>query len=96
MFLVRIHAQVTSTAESLLERTLSTLVDELAEEALRCFRQVKRFGMGGMLRVSPSGTASELALTTAPAGDAGDRVHAPDPRSLRHPIRREDPLGSVQ
>ncbi|RDB30270.1 Exocyst complex component 2 [Hypsizygus marmoreus] len=52
MFLVSIHAQVTSAAEPLLDRTLSALVNELAEEALRCFRQVKRFGMGGMLRAT--------------------------------------------
>jgi len=39
-------------AESLLDRTLNALVEDLAEEALRCFRQVKRFGMGGMLRVN--------------------------------------------
>ncbi|KAF8999104.1 exocyst complex component sec5 [Cyathus striatus] len=52
MFLVGIHAQVCSAAESLLERVLNALVEELAEEALRCFRQVKRFGMGGMLRAT--------------------------------------------
>jgi len=52
IYLVGIHAQVTSAAEPLLDRTLSTLVNELAEEALRCFRQVKRFGMGGMLRAT--------------------------------------------
>ncbi|TFK41615.1 exocyst complex component Sec5-domain-containing protein [Crucibulum laeve] len=52
MYLVGVHAQVCNTAEPLLERTLSALVEELADEALRCFRQVKRFGMGGMLRAT--------------------------------------------
>ncbi|KAF8222395.1 hypothetical protein L208DRAFT_1413490 [Tricholoma matsutake] len=52
MYLVGIHAQVTSSAESLLDRILNALVNDLAEEALRCFRQVKRFGMGGMLRAT--------------------------------------------
>ncbi|KNZ82265.1 Exocyst complex component 2 [Termitomyces sp. J132] len=52
MYLVGIHAQVTSVAEPLLDRILNTAVVELAEEALRCFRQVKRFGMGGMLRAT--------------------------------------------
>jgi len=52
IYLVGIHAQVTSAAESLLDRILNTLVNELAEEALRCFKQVKRFGMGGMLRAT--------------------------------------------
>jgi exocyst complex component 2 len=52
MFLVRIHAEVSSAAEPLLERAIGAVVDDLAEEALRCFQKVKRFGMGGMLRVS--------------------------------------------
>ncbi|THH31004.1 hypothetical protein EUX98_g3179 [Antrodiella citrinella] len=47
-----IHAQVTAAAAPLLDRTLSTLVEDIADEALRCFRQVKKFGMGGMLRAT--------------------------------------------
>ena len=54
MNLVSVHAQVTAAAAPLLDRTLSALVDDIAEEALRCFRQVKKFGMGGMLRVGRS------------------------------------------
>jgi len=49
--LVAIHAQICSVAGSLLDRTMNRLVDQLADEGLRCFRQIKRFGMGGMLRV---------------------------------------------
>ncbi|KAH8101822.1 exocyst complex component Sec5-domain-containing protein [Cristinia sonorae] len=52
MTLVGIHAQVTAAAAPLLERTLNALVEDIAEEALRCFRQVKKFGMGGMLRAT--------------------------------------------
>lgn len=52
MYLVGVHAQVNSAAAPLLERTLNALVEDIADEALRCFRQVNRFGMGGMLRVS--------------------------------------------
>ncbi|GBE87410.1 exocyst complex component Sec5-domain-containing protein [Sparassis latifolia] len=52
MYLVGVHAQVSAVAAPLLERTLSALVVTVAEEALRCFRQVKRFGMGGMLRAT--------------------------------------------
>jgi len=52
LFLVEVHAHVSSAARSQLERTLNALVEEIAEEALRCFRQVKRFGMGGMLRAT--------------------------------------------
>lgn len=50
--LVGIHAQICSVAEPLLDRTINKLVDQLAEEGLRCFRQIKRFGMGGMLRAT--------------------------------------------
>ncbi|KAI0071274.1 hypothetical protein K474DRAFT_1776271 [Panus rudis PR-1116 ss-1] len=52
MYLVGVHAQVSSAAAPLLDRTLNALVEDIAEEALRCFRQVKRFGMGGMLRAT--------------------------------------------
>ncbi|KIY47316.1 hypothetical protein FISHEDRAFT_74769 [Fistulina hepatica ATCC 64428] len=52
MFLVGVHAEVTRVAEPLLERVFTYLVDELSNEAHRCFRQVKRFGMGGMLRAT--------------------------------------------
>ncbi|THH00057.1 hypothetical protein EW026_g2443 [Hermanssonia centrifuga] len=52
MYLVAIHAQVSAAAAPLLERTLNALVEDVAEEALRCFRQVKKFGMGGMLRAT--------------------------------------------
>lgn len=51
MYLVGVHAQVSAAAAPLLDRTLRSLVEDIAQEALRCFRQVKRFGMGGMLRV---------------------------------------------
>ena len=62
MYLVSIHAQVTSAAEPLLDRILSALANELAEEALRCFKQVKRFGMGGMLRVGFSVSHTQAQL----------------------------------
>ncbi|KIK99659.1 hypothetical protein PAXRUDRAFT_8739 [Paxillus rubicundulus Ve08.2h10] len=52
MTLVEIHAQINRVAEGLLERVLHALVEDVAEEALRSFRQVKRFGMGGMLRAT--------------------------------------------
>ena len=54
MYLVGVHAQISSAAPTLIDRALGALVDDLAEECLRCFRQVRRFGMGGMLRVSIS------------------------------------------
>ncbi|KAH7926246.1 hypothetical protein BV22DRAFT_1087398 [Leucogyrophana mollusca] len=50
--LVEIHAQISRITEGLLERTLQALVEDVADEALRSFRQVKRFGMGGMLRAT--------------------------------------------
>jgi exocyst complex component 2 len=51
MFLVGVHAQILKIAEPLLDRILNRLVEELTAEVLQCFRQVKRFGMGGMLQV---------------------------------------------
>jgi len=51
MFLVEVHARISKIAEPLLDRILRTLVEELAAEALRCFRQVRRFSTGGMLQV---------------------------------------------
>ena len=70
--LVGVHAQVSSAAPSLLDRALGALVDDLAEECLRCFRQVRRFGMGGMLRVRTLPPARRFALILDHAGDAGD------------------------
>lgn len=52
MYLVGVHNQVNTAAAPLLDRTLKSLVEHVAEEALRCFRQVKKFGMGGMLRAT--------------------------------------------
>ncbi|EJT99244.1 hypothetical protein DACRYDRAFT_96078 [Dacryopinax primogenitus] len=49
IYLVQIHSQVSLMARPLLERTLSSLVMSIAVEALACFKQVTRFGMGGML-----------------------------------------------
>ena len=68
MYLVGVHAQVSQVAPPLLDRTLNALVESLVEEALRCFKQVKRFGMGGMLRVSPSNPLSRFSSAT-------DRLH---------------------
>ncbi|KAF8189841.1 exocyst complex component Sec5-domain-containing protein [Mycena galopus ATCC 62051] len=52
IYLVTVHAQVSAISEPLLTRTLTTLVDALAAEAFQCFRQIPRFGMGGMLRAT--------------------------------------------
>lgn len=60
--LVGVHAQVCNIAESLLDRTLNRLVEDLSAEALKCFRQVKRFGMGGMLRVRLLPNLSKVLL----------------------------------
>ncbi|KAF8553802.1 hypothetical protein OG21DRAFT_1603880 [Imleria badia] len=52
MTLVEIHAQVSRVAEGPLDRVLHAVVEDAADEALRSFQQVKRFGMGGMLRAT--------------------------------------------
>lgn len=72
MYLVGVHAQVSSAAPSLLDRALGALVDDLAEECLECFRQVRRFGMGGMLRVGLLLTRGWCLLTADFTGHAGD------------------------
>jgi hypothetical protein len=50
--MVEVHAEISRVSKPLLGRTLSTLLEETARVALDCFRQVERFGMGGMLSVS--------------------------------------------
>ena len=60
--LVAIHAQVSATSRALLERTLAALIVEIVNEALLCFRQISRFGMGGMLRVCPI-SASQIVVS---------------------------------
>ncbi|KAF8318792.1 hypothetical protein DL93DRAFT_2054306 [Clavulina sp. PMI_390] len=47
--LVRAHVQITGVAKPLLERAMTTIVDDLTNEAFSCFQKVERFGMGGML-----------------------------------------------
>lgn len=49
--MVEVHAEISRVSKPLLGRTLSTLLEETARVALDCFRQVERFGMGGMLSV---------------------------------------------
>ncbi|KAG1847630.1 exocyst complex component Sec5-domain-containing protein [Suillus subluteus] len=52
MGLVEIHAQISRVSENLLERGIYALVENVAQDALLSFKQVKRFGMGGMLRAT--------------------------------------------
>lgn len=87
MSLVETHAQVSSIATVLLERTMNALVEELTKEALTCFRQIRRFGMGGMLRVSARMGAIHYAADCSVLcvkGDPGDRVHSPNPCPICH------------
>jgi hypothetical protein len=84
MFLVEIHARIISVAPPLLERTMHTLVSDVVQEALACFRQIKRFGMGGMLKVSSFiAKTSASTLTFEYLGDSRNRVHAPNLGSVR-------------
>ncbi|OJA13320.1 hypothetical protein AZE42_08619 [Rhizopogon vesiculosus] len=52
MGLVEIHAQISRVAENLLERGMNALVEDVVGVTLISFKQVKRFGMGGMLRAT--------------------------------------------
>jgi len=51
MYLVEVHALVSKVARRLLERALQAIIELVAAECLACFKQIPRFGIGGMLRV---------------------------------------------
>jgi hypothetical protein len=97
MGLVEIHAQISRVAENLLERGMNALVEDIAQVALLSFKQVKRFGMGGMLCVCGVSPSSRIAIADelSPTGYAGDRVHAPIAWALRVSAGREDARGAV-
>ncbi|TKY90944.1 hypothetical protein EX895_000942 [Sporisorium graminicola] len=50
--LVQVHAHVRSIAKPLVTRTITTLVDDLAQTTLQSFQRISRFGMGGMLQAT--------------------------------------------
>lgn len=52
MALVLVHSQVTSVAKQLVHRAISALLENMATDCLESFRQVERFGMGGMLQAT--------------------------------------------
>ncbi|KAF9931299.1 hypothetical protein BGZ65_004944 [Modicella reniformis] len=50
--LVVVHAQISEIAPPLVSRALSALLVNMAQDCLKCFQQVERFGMGGMLQAT--------------------------------------------
>ena len=92
MGLVEIHAQISCVAENLLERAMNALVENIAEVALLSFKQVKRFGMGGMLRVCDRTPSPHVAIIdqTSLTGHPGGRVFTPIPRALCVSTSREN------
>ncbi|KZS97149.1 hypothetical protein SISNIDRAFT_406460 [Sistotremastrum niveocremeum HHB9708] len=50
--LVEIHAHVSTVARKLLERSLNAIIEIVTQECIMCFKQVPKFGMGGMLRAT--------------------------------------------
>lgn len=50
--LVQTHAQVRTIAKPLVPRTITTLLENLAEVILESFEKIARFGMGGMLQAT--------------------------------------------
>jgi len=50
--MVQVHAKVSAVSKALLERTMTALVGDITTEALKCFKQIRKFGMGGMLRAT--------------------------------------------
>jgi hypothetical protein len=93
MYLVKVHHHVNDTADVLLHRTMRALVDDIAEEALRSFKQVEKFGVGGMLRVCVSTLLFTLHLHWCThvglycytiTGNARDRVFPSNPHAICH------------
>ncbi|CDH55023.1 exocyst complex component sec5 [Lichtheimia corymbifera JMRC:FSU:9682] len=52
MTLVMVHSQVSSVTKHLVHRAVSALLENMANDCLESFRQVERFGMGGMLQAT--------------------------------------------
>ncbi|KAI8147481.1 exocyst complex component Sec5-domain-containing protein [Fennellomyces sp. T-0311] len=52
MTLVMVHSQVSSVTKQLVHRAVSALLENMANDCLESFRQVERFGMGGMLQAT--------------------------------------------
>ncbi|CAO3610183.1 unnamed protein product [Cunninghamella echinulata] len=52
MTLVMVHSQISSVTKQLVHRALSALLENMAKDCLESFRQVERFGMGGMLQAT--------------------------------------------
>ncbi|KAK0529701.1 Exocyst complex component S5 [Tilletia horrida] len=50
--LVQVHAQVRAVAKPLVNRTITALLEQLAQVTYECFMEVPRFGMGGMLQAT--------------------------------------------
>jgi len=50
--LVEVHALVSKVARRLLDRALVMIIELIAAECLTCFKQIPRFGIGGMLRAT--------------------------------------------
>ena len=94
--LVEIHAQVSRVAEGLLDRVLHAVVEDAAAEALHSFQQVKRFGMGGMLRVRHILVCQSSSDVEPMTGNARNRVHASNARTIRFPDSDQDAFRAVQ
>ncbi|CAG8529532.1 34941_t:CDS:10 [Gigaspora margarita] len=50
--LVIVHAQVSDVAKPLINRTLTALLESMAQDCLEAFQKVEKFGMGGMLQAT--------------------------------------------
>ncbi|KAI9311707.1 exocyst complex component Sec5-domain-containing protein [Dichotomocladium elegans] len=52
MTLVMVHSQVSNVTKHLVHRAIASLLENMANDCLESFRQVERFGMGGMLQAT--------------------------------------------
>lgn len=83
LHMVEFHSQVSATSKLLLDRTMNALVSDITTEALRCFKQIRRFGMGGMLRVRLTCAILGHPAHHGGAGNTRNRVHASNPTTIR-------------
>ncbi|KAG1438349.1 hypothetical protein G6F56_012678 [Rhizopus delemar] len=47
-----VHSQISSVTKQLVKRALSRLLEMMASDCLESYKQVDRFGMGGMLQAT--------------------------------------------
>lgn len=74
--LVITHAQVTSTAPTIITRVITSLVESFASDLLSAFRKTPSFCMGGMLQATLEVEFLHQTLGSSVSKTAGDTLQA--------------------